>query len=182
MENSKTTTDSFLPENYEAPTSGGYMKFKDGENRLRVLSKPIIGWLDWDDKRPVRFPYKEKPAKPFDPKKQIKHFWAFIVYNYNDKATQILEVTQSSLQQQISVLSKDEDWGSPFEYDLKINRSGKDLETKYGVIACPKKPLAPEIMAEADTKPINLQALFEGGDPYQRVDNPTKLYFQDLPF
>lgn len=183
MENSKTNTDnSFLPENYEAPTSGGYMKLKDGDNRFRVLSKPIIGWLDWDDKRPVRFPYKEKPLKPLDSTKPVKHFWAFVVYNYNEKAVQILEVTQATLQTQISVLSKDEDWGSPFEYDLKVNRSGQAMETKYNVIACPKKAITDDIMAVADAKPICLQSLFDGTDPFQKGGVVTPLFYQGLPF
>ena len=57
---------TFLPETYELPQSaGGYMKLQQGENKLRILSKPIIGWLDWKDKVPHCFSYKAKPEKPF---------------------------------------------------------------------------------------------------------------------
>ncbi len=116
------------------------MKLQDGENKIRILSKPIVGWLDWKDKKPYRFAMKSKPEKPMD-KNPIKHFWAFIVWNYNDQAIQILEVTQQTIQAAIGNLSKDEDWGAPFEYDLKITKKGKDLETKYGITPSPKKSL-----------------------------------------
>ena len=39
---------TFLPKGYEIPTSeGGYMKFAIGENRFRILGKPILGWETW---------------------------------------------------------------------------------------------------------------------------------------
>jgi hypothetical protein len=48
---------NFLPEEYEeakekesSKSSGdGYMKFKEGENRFRILTKPVVGWLWWVD-------------------------------------------------------------------------------------------------------------------------------------
>ena len=55
----------FLPEGYEAPQgTGNYMKLQSGENKFRILSKPIIGWLDWKDNKPHRFRMKERPEKP----------------------------------------------------------------------------------------------------------------------
>ena len=37
---------SFLPDGYEVPKSsgGGYMKFKQGANKCRILSAPVLGW------------------------------------------------------------------------------------------------------------------------------------------
>ena len=172
----------FLPEDYEAPEGGGnYMKLKDGENKIRILSKPIVGWVDWEDKKAHRFQMKQKPDKPLG-KQPIKHFWAVIVWNYNDKAIQILELTQQSIQTAISNLIKDDDWGAPFDYDIKITRTGRDLDTKYSVIPGSKKPVAEDIQKAALDKPCYLEALFTGADPWVVTDKQTELAFAGLPF
>jgi len=104
----------FLPDGYEAPQGGSsYLKLQQGENKLRILSKPIIGWLDWKDKVPHRFGFKQKPEKPFDPSKPIKHFWAMIVFDYSDSQVKVLEITQQTIQKTIQDLAANEDWGSP---------------------------------------------------------------------
>src|ERR1700751_1003661 len=104
---------TFLPENYEAPKSGGsYMKLQDGENKIRILSKPIIGWVGWENRKPIRS--KVKPARTFDQGKEAKHFWAFIIWNYATEAIEIMEITQRGIQKAIESLSKDSDWGAPY--------------------------------------------------------------------
>jgi hypothetical protein len=174
---------AFLPDNYEAPAgSSAYMKLQDGENKIRILSKPIIGWLDWKDKVPHRFRMNARPEKPLGDK-PIKHFWAFLVYNYSAQAVQILEITQTTIQKSIQDLSKDDEWGAPFYYDLKITRKGKDLETVYSITPSPKKDLSDEIKKAALDKPAYLDALYDGADPWIVSDNKiTELAFQSLPF
>lgn len=172
----------FLPEGYETPQTGGnYMKLQDGENKIRILSKPIVGWVDWKDKQAHRFPMKQKPDKPMG-KDPIRHFWAFIVWNYNAQAVQILEITQQTIQTSIVNLTKDDDWGAPFEYDLKIIKKGKDLQTEYSITPSPKKPVPEEVQKAALDKPCNLEALFSGADPWVVTDKQTELAFAGLPF
>lgn len=163
------TKNDFMPEGYDVPSSAAnYMKFQDGENKFRIMSKPIIGWLDWQDKKPLRFRFNNKPSAPVDPAKPIKHFWAMVVWNYNEEKIQVIEITQKSIQAAIQEYSKSDDWGSPLEYDLKVSRKGKDLLTEYTVMAIPHKKLSKEIEAAYEAKkPINLDALFEGGDPFE---------------
>lgn len=176
------SNNDFLPADYEAPASGGnFMKFADGENKFRILSKPIVGWLDWKEKKPYRFTMKNKPEKPME-KGPIKHFWAFIVWNYASESVQVLEVTQQTVQTSIANLSKDEEWGAPFEYDLKVTRKGKDLDTEYSVVPSPKKALSEEIKKAALDKPCYLEALFTGSDPWVVTDKSTELAFTGLPF
>ena len=160
-------TNTFLPKNYNVPKSGGnYMKFEQGENIFRILTSPIIGWEDWQDKKPIRFRMNEKPERSIDPQRAIKHFWAMVVWNYNAESIQILEITQASIQSAIKNLVEDSDWGKPFEYDIKITREGESLETKYTVNPKPKKELDENIKKEFESKTISLEALFTNEDPF----------------
>jgi hypothetical protein len=157
----------FLPEGYQAPaTSTNYLKLEDGENKFRILAKPVIGWLDWRDNKPMRFKMESKPAAPVDPAKPIRHFWALLVWSYNHNAVMILEITQSTIQAAITNLSKDSDWGAPYGYDLKINKKGKEKNTEYSVTPSPKKKLDEAVYKIALDKPVNLNELFVNGDPF----------------
>lgn len=159
---------NFLPDDYEAPRTGGghYMKLQNGENRFRILSQPIVGWEDWLDGKPVRFRMNQKPAQAINPEKAIKHFWAMIVWDYADESIKILQLTQAGIRKALQAYTQDKDWGAPYFYDLKITRSGAKMETEYTVMACPGKPVGPEVRAAFHAKPIRLEALYTGDDPF----------------
>lgn len=142
------------------------MKFQQGDNRFRVLSKPLLGWEDWEDSKPIRYPMDRKPSHPIDPKKPVKHFWSFIVWNCNEEQIQILNITQTSVRDAIEALVKNEDWGDPYGYDIKVTKSGEKMETEYVTLPCPHKEISPTIIARYKQKPIYLPALMTGDDPY----------------
>jgi len=173
----------FLPEGYEAPQGGSsYFKLQPGENKLRILSKPIIGWLDWKDNKPYRFRFNRKPEKPLADK-PIRHFWAMVVFDYSDNQVKIFEVTQSTIQKAIEDLAKNEDWGSPHTYDLKISKKGQEKNTEYSVMPSPKKDLTPEIKQAAKDRPVHLDALFEGKDPFIITNGEqTQMIHETLSF
>lgn len=164
---------SFLPDGYEAPISGGgYMKLQDGDNLLRTLSSAIVGYQYWtNDDKPVRSrvafettpDIRVKDGKADKP----KHFWAFVVWNYSTKAVEILEVTQASIRKAITNLVEDSEWGDPKQYDIKINRSGSGFDTEYTVSPKPHKEVAEEILKAYEETPINLEALYEGKNPFE---------------
>lgn len=177
-------TNDFLDEDYEVPASNsGYMKFQDGENRFRILSKPIIGWMYWtNDNRPVRIEGVKKPdvdpslIKPEkDGKKDLKHFWAMIVWNNEKQEINILDITQVSVQKSISKYVKDEEWGSVYDYDLKITRSKVNGKTEYATIAMPKKKVASEAIVAFNERKIDLGALLLNKNPFQDIVNVTPL-------
>lgn len=172
---------NFLPKDYKSPTtSNNYLKLQDGENRIRILSKPIFGWEDWLDKKPVRFRLDQKPSKSFDPKKAVKHFWAFIVYNYNDQQIQIMQITQATIRNRLEELCRDEDWGSPFNYDIKIFKKGERIETEYSVNQVPHKTIDQSIIEAFKERPINLDAIFDNLDPFSKEwDTFTPLMSED---
>jgi hypothetical protein len=160
---------NFLPEDYTAPkTSNYYLKLQEGENRVRILSQPIIGWEDWHDKKPVRYKMNEKPDRSFDPKKPIKHFWAFIVFNYNVEEIQIMHVTQATIRKNIEALCKDKDWGAPYGYDIKVMKTGEGVDTEYSVNPVPHKPVEEYILKCFKDRPCNLEAIFFNEDPFSR--------------
>lgn len=164
-------SNNFLPDNYEAPkaSGGNYYKFQQGENRFRILSQPIIGWLDWSaDNKPIRTSHSQPKPNPLNPAKPVRHFWAFVVWNYEKSELQILEITQQGIQSQIQTLVRDPDWGAPYAYDLCVTKTGQDKETKYTVNPKPHKPLTPEIEAAVMATPIVLEKLFTNEDPFQK--------------
>lgn len=158
----------FLPEDYTSPKlSNYYTKLQDGENKIRILSKPVIGWEDWTlEKKPLRYRLHDKPAKSIDPKKPIKHFWACLVWNYTEEQIQIFHITQAMIRSSIEVLSKDTDWGAPYFYDLKIIKSGEAMKTSYAVNPLPHKPLNIDIIEKFNERHCNLEAIFDNEDPF----------------
>jgi hypothetical protein len=159
----------FLPDNYEAPKSSNfYMKFQEGENKFRILSQPILGWEDWQDKKPLRYKFNEKPAKPVDAKKPIKHFWAMVVWNYNEEEIQILHLTQATIRKSLESLCQDSDWGAPYFFDLKVIKTGEGMETEYVLNPLPHKKLATHIQDRFNERRCNLDALYYNDDPFSK--------------
>ncbi len=174
----------FLPEDYEAPkNSNNYMKLLEGENRIRILSAPIIGWEDWTvDKKPVRFKRNERPVKPINENVPVKHFWAMIVYNIKDHRIQILHITQATIRNSIESLYRDDDWGNPVNYDIKITKTGEGKETKYTVNPIPHKPLSQPVIDLFHENPCNLDAVFSNEDPFAKHwINKTPLSINGIP-
>lgn len=166
---------NFLPEDYKLPDTSGYMKLKEGENTFRVLSSAIIGYEYWNtsnkpvrSKKPVeRTPDDIRIEKDGLPSK-IKHFWAFVVWNYEAKAVQILEITQSTIQKGIKALVDNQRWGHPTGYDITITKSGEGFDTEYIVQGNPPlEKIDKDILSAYENKPVNLEALFTGENPFE---------------
>lgn len=158
---------SRLPENYEAPqTASNYTKLKEGDNKVRILTAPVIGYEYFTvENKPKRSKtmFKETPDIKEDGK--VKEFWAFGVWNYDLNTLQVMEITQAGIKTQLTELASDDDYGSPLLYDIKISKTGKGLDTRYQV-----KPLPPKDFDNAqaikDAESLNLEALFDWADPF----------------
>lgn len=176
---------TFLPANYEAPVSeGNYYKLKKGDNTFRILSDAITGFEYWNlSNKPVRSvePWEEMPAD-IKPDSRVRHFWAFVVYNYDAKKPQILEITQKTIQEALEALVNNKKWGDPRKYDVVIKATGDGLEREYTVIPEPHTE-APNVSVSQ----INLGALFLGEDPFSSKAEPdsyptNELRAGDVPF
>ncbi len=169
---------TFLPTDYKIPKApSNYMRFEEGLNQIRILSSAIVGYEYFNtDNKPVRSrePFEELPSDIKSGGK-IKPFWAFAVWNYNLKMVQVLEVTQKGIMQAIKSLVDNPKWGDPKKYDIAINRTGEGLDSEYTVQGEP--PIAdptPEILNAYNAKVINLEALFDGSDPFaHKKDFPS---------
>jgi len=165
---------NFLPNDYKVPQgAGNYMKFQDGENNFRVLSSAVVGYEYWNrDNKPVRL--KEMPQQaPIDLRDEkdgspgkIKHFWAFMVWNYEAKAVQVLELTQKSVMGAIKALVDNSKWGDPKRYDITVTKTGDGLDTEYSVMPNPHAEFSEEVKSNLLSKAYNLQNLFEGKDVF----------------
>jgi hypothetical protein len=180
-------TNDFLPPTYNVPEAPSkYMRLESGENKIRILTSPILGYEWWvtEDGRirekneapskgdkPVRI--RMNGSMPADAAEVQKHFWAMVVWNYKLEQVQILQINQSTIQKPLRNLAKDEDWGSPVGakgYDISITKEGEKLQTEYSVTAKPKKPLDEGIIKMFEDMNINLEALFENKDPFKSED------------
>lgn len=173
-----TTKDSWLPEGFEIPNKDtGYVRYEQGPNKFRILSKPVLGYEAWIDAqytenkkpKPERYRMGEQMTQKKEWSQNPKHFWAFVVWNYRIKKIQILNVTQITIQRALEDLYRNEDWGEPFGYDITITKTGQGLEATYGVQPSPHKPLDPEIKKAYEALTINLDALFSSEDPFANI-------------
>lgn len=171
----------FEQTDYKMPVTSNYMKFKDGVNTFRVLSSAIVGYEYFTkENKPIRskFDFDETPNIKEDG--EVKHFWAFAVWNYADERVQILELTQKGIMGYMQSLVSNKKWGNPNGYDLVVTKTGAGLKTEYDTMAEPHSPLEDKI-AEAWSKcKIDLSELYRGGDPFKPVNVPEKPKF-DMP-
>ena len=130
-----------LEATYSVPSTGdsSFMKFVKGENRFRILDKPTLGYQYWqDDKTPVRI----KTAGDAPAGEKPKHFWQIPVYSAS--SVKVLDITQSTVQKQLTELDRNSEWGNLRDYDVIITKNGDGMETTYTVTPCPKAPLSTE--------------------------------------
>jgi len=85
------------------------------------------------------------------PRERVRHFWAFVVYNYDAKALQVLELKQQTTMRTVEALIRSPKWGDPRGYDLIIGKSRtgtRERDVEYSVI--------PEPPSEADPRIVDL--------------------------
>lgn len=192
-----TDKNDFLPEGYSIPVTSNYMKFKDGDNKFRILDKAIVGMEFWkmkedgSGKTPVRRrmdePILNSELELDKDGKEIsaKHFWAMPVWNYNDKKVQILELTQKTLISAIKGYQDNPKWGNPTNYDIVISKKGNGKETEYLIDHDPKEDIDKEITKNYKAMTINLEALYSGGNPFEaKATNETTMEeaIEEMPF
>ena len=163
--------DFFPSSDYKVPITSNYMRLVEGTNTFRVMSSAIVGWEYFSkDMKPVRNrePFEEYPTD-IKVGGKVSHFWAFVVWNYEAKKIQVLELTQKSIMNPIESLVKNPKWGSPKGYDITITRKGTGLsDTEYNVVPEPHSDAPDEAVKNYEALKINLDALYSNLDPFAK--------------
>ncbi len=169
---------NFLPDGFEKlKTQKFYWKMsemKEGDNKFRIVSKPIAGWLEWIENKPMRYRPDQKPKKSFDTEKPLKAFWTCYVWDYAREGLFVLEITQSSIIRALTGFATDEDWGDFTKYDLKLKKEGSGKETRYSITPLPHKELVAKIKEAMVASPVRLESLYDSGDPWLDLEGPVE--------
>lgn len=167
-------SNNFLPVGFEKlKVSKPYVnlsKLPEGEHRFRIVGRPIAGWIDWLDNKPYRFKPDHKPKTSFDPAKPIKAFWALHVWDYAKEGLYIMEITQNGIRRSLEEYAMNEDWGDLTSFDIKIKKEGSGKDTTYSVIPVPHKAMNATINKSLEETKIRLEALYEGKDPWNDLE------------
>ncbi len=169
----------FLPVGYQTPeVPSNYMEFEEGLNTFRILSSAIVGYEWWVEngesgRKPVRVrTLEEVPAdvqNTSSDRHRAKHFWAFLVYNYKTKTIQVLVLKQKTIMRAIEAFGKNPKWGNPKGYDLIVEKTrtgSRERDVEYSTIPEPPSAVDEGILELAGSIPVNLDALYDGGDPF----------------
>jgi len=173
----------FTPDKFAESQVGNYMKFEDGQNRIRILEKPITGYVYWEDAEGNLVPKNEmagKGGKPVRVKSwegltnaqrgAMKGFAAMVVWNYKAEKVQILEVKQVGIMNALEALSLSKSWGDVTSFDIVITKTRTGInptDVEYSVMPEPKEPVSKEIKEAYKEANIDLKALYRGADPFK---------------
>lgn len=179
----KAQKTAFLSEGYKIPNKKKqFLKLREGENHIRICSPALFGWQIFDQENQ---PHRRDMDNPFtvDDLRSLKiekddegnfrepaHFWAMLVYSYDEDAYRICMITQSTVQMDILGYFNDKAWGDPREYDIKIVRKGTSkTDTEYSLKVLPKKKLSKDLVARLDAliDRTELDKLMQGDYPME---------------
>lgn len=200
----------FLPNGYKytANTGSEFLRLEQGDNKVRILSAPLIGRLWWVDQdgvirgkgavqkgdKPIRISINESLPEDII-EVQTREFWMMKVWNYKNDAVEIMEITQQTILKPLVEFIESEEWGDPRSYDINFKKHGSGKDTKYFVMPSPKKELTEEMEEVIGENNVDLQSFltsnkkdaFEGMD----IDNDPEttesveqeeVPEEDLPF
>jgi len=126
-------------EDYEPPVSKGlYHTFEDNKTyTMRIVSEPV-GYLS-------TFERGDKVTE--------RMMYAWLVWNFETESVQVMKLPKTAYKE-IAKFGKDPEYGDPQEYNLRITRTGKNFDTKYDIVASPKKQKLVEIISQEDFEKI----------------------------
>lgn len=120
----------------------------DSTVRLRIMSDAYWNLSEYKDQDTGEVTHSDK--------------YAWVVWNYDTQKAEILN-KGISIFNQVADLAADEDWGDPQDYDIKITRTGKGLDTRYAVVPG-KQSAATDAMDKAASE-IDITKILKGAQP-----------------
>ena len=169
-------SDFFETKDYKMPVTSNYMKFKDGDNTFRVLSSAIVGYEYFNkENKPIRSRFEFDETPNIKDGGEVKHFWAFAVWNYADERIQVLELTQKGIMGYMQSLINNKKWGNPTGYDITVTKKGTGLTTEYSEMAEPHSVIESKIATAWSKCKIDLSELYRGGDPFKPTEREEEV-------
>jgi len=175
------SNDDFISDDVLGAGESSYLNVKkQEESDFRIISNPVEGWIDWVEKKPIRTPISDGEPEAADDENPPKKFIAVVIVDRADDTVKILELTQQSVIKGIKALAANPKWGKPFAYDLNVAKKGEGLQTRYTLTPSPKSALSKDIVKAAQSKPCNLERLFDGEDPWkvEKGEEVTEYFFK----
>lgn len=145
-------------DSYDVPEGEGgqYFKPQEGKNRIRLVTKPfeLKYWEEGADKSYETHILAEGEDAPEG--KDVKTKYSYLILNRDDENKVQIYEAPITVFRQIMDYATDKEYGDPQMYDLTISKSGSGLQTKYSVIASPKKEdlTDDEVKAIAEVKQL----------------------------
>lgn len=131
-------------------STGLFLTFKEGENRIRIVSKPYSYMVHWIEdatgtNRRVNCAMEGCPACADGNNPRQKYMIRVI-----DRETDEVKVVDAGVQivGQLKALVDDPEWGKLSDYDVKVIRGKKNTQPLYTVNPCPKKALTADEKAK----------------------------------
>jgi len=165
---------AWFADDYKVPTKSSYMKFKDGDNTLRFLLPPAMGWELWISGKPVRKldnTWSDKELASADINKFTgnpktpQHFWACVVWNYETGKIELLNITQSKIQEALLALAQNPKWGSLDKFDINVIRDKTGNQVTYTVQPEPPTKMEKDIKDAFSRLKVDMDEYFNGGHP-----------------
>lgn len=145
-----------------------FPKFKEGQNRFRVIGERKVGWQYFVNaaKWVKKFIVEEKDDIPMEKVQEWKYgksfgyFWAFPVYDYATKSVGILTVTQKSVINGFQEILADKDFSNPTEYDIKVKKTVTWDRTEYAITSWKHEQITEEIADLVVSTSIDMDAYY----------------------
>jgi hypothetical protein len=152
------------------PGTGGnvdFMKLQSGQNQLRIVGRPSLIEIHWEKAvdgttKKVICPGAGCPVCKGGHVPMARYQVQVI-----DRADGKIKVLEGgpTIFNSIKSYAMDADYGDPTKYDMKVKKEGSGRETKYTIVAAPKK---------SDVKPEELK-LMEESKSLEEVNKPKTI-------
>jgi hypothetical protein len=131
-----------------ATGDGAYFKLRDAESAVvRIAGEPYI----------FQSEYKGNIA--------TKYAWP--IYNVTAQQAQVWQASMTTFKR-VQGLAKDEEWGNPETYNIKVTREGEMKETVYHLNPSPNKTPLTDTQ-KAEVAKLDMEKMIKGSIPLSQV-------------
>jgi len=154
-----------------SPIQYGWTKLRPGENKIRVLAKPVVGVSSFnvETKQTKRFrTFLEVDAAKY---KNVKPFMACKVYNYDTGLIELFSFNQKNILYPLAKLNAINGNYDIRDVDIVISRDGEGVESKYTVSNLNPSEVPLKAVTLAQRVQIDFEAFFENTNPFTLLEH-----------